>query len=220
MYSLFEVCHMGTVTWVHVPLFPLVVVFGGKDHVEHETLTQIKIENLQPCTVPLLGGQVKIKQNIIYVNTYSSLKIILCVLHHHLRWYFFSAHSKRLFILTFDRFSGSPGQSSLLQNVFFWSKHLLKNQEKLLVSMYHVQKLNHIRVVQFLEKGYFTDGCAWHSLRLTKKQKITNVREVGEELYLHRKKTPHLRHHCIHMYSTKVGGKKKKNMKHGEKHGT
>ena len=76
----------------------------------------------------------------------------------------------------------------------FFQVHVkvLKNQEKVLVGMYHVQKLNHIRVVQFLEKGYFTDGCAWHSLRLTKKQKITNVREVGEELYLHRKK-----HHIL-----------------------
>ena len=50
---------------------------------------------------------------------------------------------------------------------------VLKNQEKVLVCVDHVQKLDHIRVVQFLEKGYFTDGCAWHSLRLTKKQKIT-----------------------------------------------
>lgn len=88
----------------------------------------------------------------------------------------------------------------------FFQVHVqvLKNQEKVLVGMYHVQKLNHIRVVQFLEKGYFTDGCAWHSLRLTKKQKITNVR-VGEGPTVSSQKN-HLRHHCIHMYSTKVGG--------------
>ena len=94
----------------------------------------------------------------------------------------------------------------------FFQVHVqvLKNQEKVLVGMYHVQKLNHIRVVQFLEKGYFTDGCAWHSLRLTKKQKITNVR-VGEGPTVSLQKN-HLRHHCIHMYSTKVGGKK--NIKH------